>query len=395
MPSPHNVRVVVQLPYNRPEQPLPDPVRIEWNDEKAEILWKVIERSRAIDSGGTDWKGLAAHLQVPLPYLLYRVHARYEEDLRGLRDIQGALSPSATQPTEEFPLTQSPVTGKPLNRLAGSSCLSSSGRTHTSNLRARLNSLGAKARKPSSSSTLTLQTPKKPPSLLKSASTGSDYENEDTDSDEEQMLREEEAERNAEEQEALDHKLQDLQRMITKESLGLVSMGRRKSKGKAVERGRLGMSNSLASPPQSMQSSFRRDTLSNHSRSTSQSVSSASSPQGSVPEIPSPPTDSMPHSPIGRHMSMSPPKSSSPPALSPRSAVGQSHRRYGHLQGSNHGSEASASSFSDLSDASLSASALESALLSNIHRNGSQTNLFTRSSAFARSRFGSARNSGH
>ncbi|KAG6334100.1 hypothetical protein ID866_4992 [Astraeus odoratus] len=93
MPVPPRVRVVVQLPYDRPEHPLPDPPRIEWNAEKANILWEVIALSRTSDNGGTDWKGLAAHLEVPLPYLLYRAQARYEEDLRGLKDIPGILAP--------------------------------------------------------------------------------------------------------------------------------------------------------------------------------------------------------------------------------------------------------------------------------------------------------------
>ena len=71
-PQTPTVRVVVRLPYARPEQPLdnPPPVsgsnkslecwfnnlsfQIEWNLEKANILWEVIARSRSSDSGGTD-----------------------------------------------------------------------------------------------------------------------------------------------------------------------------------------------------------------------------------------------------------------------------------------------------------------------------------------------------
>ncbi|ESK86975.1 autophagy-related protein 29 [Moniliophthora roreri MCA 2997] len=383
MPSPAlpNVRVVVRLSENRPETPLPDPPKIEWNQEKADILWKVIERSRTKDSGGTDWKGLAAHLEVPLPYLLYRAHARFQEDLRGLQDIS-VSSPSSTQPPtsalEEFPLHNdqlSNIHGK--NRLSGSIRLSSSSaRTSTPlGIRARLNSLGHNShshntprpkKATSSSSTLTLQQPQRPASHFRPRTpTSSEGE---TDSDDEEMLKEEEAERHAEEQEALEKKLKDLQRMMTNEALGLVSSNR--NKRKSVDRGR------MFSP----KSSYRQDGLS--SASASHSVSSASSPQGSIPEIPSPPPDSQPHSPIGRHMS--PGKSSSPPALSPRSALSQSHRRYGHLMGrssseqdSVNGSEAS--SFSDISDASLSGSALESALLSNIRGGGSRFSAFTRS----------------
>lgn len=47
------IRVVVRLPWNRPEHPV-DPPRVHWTSEKADILWKVIERSRSTDNGGTD-----------------------------------------------------------------------------------------------------------------------------------------------------------------------------------------------------------------------------------------------------------------------------------------------------------------------------------------------------
>ncbi|KAJ7645524.1 hypothetical protein DFH06DRAFT_1211615 [Mycena polygramma] len=392
--APPNMRVVVRLPWNRPEHPLADPPRIEWTPEKADILWKVIERSRSTDNGGTDWKGLAAHLEVPLPYLLYRVHARFQEELRGLQDIPGVSSPSTTQqnkPFEEFPFVEKgTVASRAVSRLNGSGSMSPSGRISTPlGVRARLSSLGnnsPRPRKATSSSTLTVQEPKKTHRPLSPTSSGS---SEGTDSEDEEAKKEEEADRNAEEQEALDRKLQELQQMVTNDALGLVSAASRPGapgKGKAKEiisRGRMGAGATSASP---LQGSFRRD-----SYSSPLSVSSASSAQGSIPDIPSPPPDSQPHSPMGRHLSpssrhLSPPhKSSSPPALSPRSALGQSHRRYGPLveravseQGSNHGSEAS--SFSDISDTSLSASALESALLSNIRGNGS------RFSAFARSR---------
>ncbi|KAK7048215.1 Atg29-N domain-containing protein [Favolaschia claudopus] len=382
-----NIRVVVRLPWNRPEQPLADPPQIEWTPEKADMLWKVIERSRSTDNAGTDWKGLAAHLEVPLPYLLYRVHARFQEDIRGLQDIPGVSSPStqtSPKPFEEFPFVEKhTVASRAVSRLNGSGIMSPPGRLSTPlGVRARLSSLGNNSPRPkkaTSSSTLTVQGPKKPNRPLSPTSSESSG---DTDSEDE-----EEAERKAEEQEALDRKLKELQQMVTNDALGLVSSPSRldsSGKGKAketVSRGRVGSVATPASSP--LQGSFRRD-----SYSSPLSVSSASSPQGSIPDIPSPPPDSQPHSPM-RHLSpnsrhLSPNKSSSPPALSPRSALGQSHRRYGPLveravseQGSNQGSEAS--SFSDLSDASLSASALQSALLSNIKENGSRFSAFGRS----------------
>ncbi|KAF7432770.1 hypothetical protein PC9H_004713 [Pleurotus ostreatus] len=345
MPAP-SVRVVVRIPTPRPDQPIPDPPRIEWTPEKADILWKVIELSRSSDNGGTDWKGLAAHLEVPLPYLLYRVHTRFEEDLRGLKDIGEVLSPSSTQPPgheEMFPSTERPsIATRMTSRMSGSGRRTSTRLTTPLAVRARLHSLGhaSQPKKATSSSTLTLQAPRKGqrPSSTSDSS-------EETDSDEEAAQKEDETLRGIEEEEALARKLQDLQTMINNDALGLVSSPRPKqNKGKETGRGRLGLT-----PSSSVNSSLRGDTLS--SRSTSQSLSSTNSPQGSIPDIPSPPPDSQLNSPLSRHMSA--PKSSSPPAVSPRSAIGQSHRHYGLIdravseQGSSVGSEAS--SFSDIS----------------------------------------------
>lgn len=357
------VRVVVRLPFQRPENPPNDPPTIEWTQEKADMLWKVIERSRSSDSGGADWKGLAAHLEVPLPYLLYRVNARFQEEIRGLKDIQGTLGPVTSQAAIVKATEESPIGER-------SAVTSSSKVIAPLGVRARLNSLGGtpQARKALSSSTLTLRTPIKQHVSIRPTTPSSDG---GSDSEDDNALKEEEAERTAEEQEALDRKLEELQRMMTNDALGLVARPR----GKSNDKGRGALS------PRSVGSSYRPDTLS--SRSTSQSVSSAGSPHGSIPDIPSPPTgESQSHSPISRHRS--PTKSSSPATYSSQSAVGHSHpRRYGPLvdRSSDYSShdDSGASSFSDLSDASLSASALESALLSNIRGNGSRLSQGTRS----------------
>ncbi|KAK2465969.1 hypothetical protein APHAL10511_001610 [Amanita phalloides] len=323
MPAP-SIRVLVRIPSNRPPNAPQDPPQILWTSEKADILWKVIERSRSIDGGGADWKGLAAHLEVPLPYLLYRVNARFQEEIRGLKDISGALCPaSASAPSLAGRL-----------RLAESSALPS-----PIGVRARLNSLGSHSqrhKKAASSSTITVQAPKRPASPTSS---------EGTDSEDEQALKEEEADRKAEEQDALDRKLQELQQMMTNDALGLVSSRERKGS----ERGRRWLP---SSSPHALATGDRHQDggLSSRSNSTSLSVSSAGSPQGSIPEIPSP--------------------SSHSPSVSSGAATGR--RQHGPISLSDQGSN---SSFSDLSD-SLSASALESALLSNIKGSRSQ---FTRS----------------
>jgi len=270
---------------------------------------------------------LASHLQVPLPYLLYRVNARFQEEIRGLKDIQGALSPTLAK-NDDLPMGD-----KLPGRMAGGSGLSSSRLGLPLGVRARLSSLGnnsSRPRKATSSSTLTYQAPKRVIASLRPASPSSSPD--DTDSDDEQAMKEEDADRTAEEEDALSRKLLELQKMMTNEALGLVGGARPKnSKNKTLA-------------PLSPRSSSRMDALS--SRSASQSVSSASSPQGSIGEIPSPESQS----PIGKALSS---KSPSPAAVSSRSALAHSHRRYGPLvdrtadYGSSIGS--GTSSFSDLS----------------------------------------------
>ena len=272
-------------------------------------------------------------------------------------------------------------TDRSASRLTNSPHLTGPGRPLTPlGVRARLSSLNSNSsrqpRKATSSSTLTSQGQKK--SFAPLSPTASSPE--DTDSEDEALRKEEDADRAAEEQELLDRKLQQLQMMMTNEALGLVSSLRPREKGKALEHGK-------AEPEvrRSMAGSERHDTLSN--RSNSQSVSSASSLQGSIPDIPSPP-EMQSRPPLSRRMSFG--KSTSPPTVSQGTALGQRYRPLAdrsRSESSSHGSEAS--SFSDLSgkfsvpalrcslticglDASLSASALESALLSNIRGNGSR-----------------------
>jgi hypothetical protein len=257
-----------------------------------------------------------------------------------LKDIQGTLGPTTSQAamkvTEESPIGE---------RSAGRGSLTSSSKVIAPlGVRARLNSLNSlgnspQSKKALSSSTLTLRTPIKQhfPRRPKTPSSEGG-----SDSEDDNALKEEEAERTAEEQEALNRKLEELQRMMTNDALGLVARPRAKSK----DGGRGALS------PRSVGSSYRPDTLS--SRSASQSVSSPGSPHGSIPDIPSPSTgESQSHSPISRHLS--PTKSSSLPTLSSQSAVGHSHpRRFGPLvdRSSDYGSshdDSEASSFSDLS----------------------------------------------
>lgn len=313
-------------------------IQVEWNQDKEKVLWEVIARSRATDNGGTDWPGLAAHLRVPLPYLLYRAQTRYEEDLRGLQGIKVALSPTNPDPSAASPspdhLTARPT---PVSRLSGQ--ISSTRLTTPLGLRARLNSLTPApldvSPMVSSSSILTLQD--RPPGRLlrrpilrsHSSSAGSD-----DDSDAE-LDASEQAERQLEEQEVLDQKLRNLQTMITGDKLGLVRSPRPRQR---TER-------SSKDPQRALSNYTSLD-------SSSPSTSSVGSAQGSIPSIPSPPPEPQQvQQPTRRPTVVA--KSSSPPAISPRHAHPQG---FGRLVGmvqrnserdSNNGS--SASSFSDLS----------------------------------------------
>ncbi|KAH8096665.1 hypothetical protein BXZ70DRAFT_329214 [Cristinia sonorae] len=409
-----SIRVVVRLPYNRPEEEGGDPPRVEWNPEKEQILWEVISKSRAVEGAGTDWKGLAAHLEVPLPYLLFRAQTRYEEDLRGLQGIRGALSPTIASPTSQIPLSpgngyampgfvsggskpanatgeyfpklSSPISAGPRREFprlgVSNGTMSSSVTTRPLNVRARLSSLShsSRTRRTSTisiqskqglgSSVLTLQGPKRSrehiqrlsPTTSSRASPAAESSN-DASSEEEEDKAEEEL-RRAEQQEALDLKLKNLQKIMTRETLGLVASPISPSrsqinsiKGKEVDRGRtrpLSASSASINFPAHMprRGSSTSQTPSHHS------LSSASSPQGSIPSIPSPPPErrGQPQSPMARRLSEQF-KSTSPPAVSTRPAWAQT-TRHGTVsrtrmgggpseRGSEMGSEAS--SFSDLS----------------------------------------------
>jgi hypothetical protein len=334
-------------------------LQIEWTSEKADILWKVIEiqRTRAVDSAGADcefsvkfsivcsfnWtgKGLAAHLVVPLPYLLYRVNARFQEEIRGLKDIQGALSPAS--PQHQFPSTSD-------TKLFNETKVSTPKLAIVPPLdvRARLNSLSnistSRHKKISTSSSITtlqaVTTRKVFESLKKPVSPTSSGD--EADSSDEEAIKEEEAERAAEEEEALARKLAQLQRMMTNEKLGLVSGGA--ARQRVGNRGRPAPLSTIPS------GNYRQDALSSASASRSQSISSASSPRGSI-LIPSPPPERNGNTAgqTPRNRSSNP---SSPPRASGRNSLGQQlYTRHRPLvdPGDLSSQVSEASSFSDLS----------------------------------------------
>jgi hypothetical protein len=198
-------------------------------------------------------------------------------------------------------------------------------------VRARLNSLTSnspsRANRPTSSSVLTLRGHRRDPSTFQPASPLSS----ESESDGEYERREE-VERELEEQEALDKKLQNLQTLLTGDNIGLVSSISEHRKGKEPQtQGRF-------APSPSSQVARKDASVS----SRSQSISSASSPRGSIPSMPSPTPESS-QSLTSRHTS--PTKSAGPPT-----AIGQGQTRTQPLlRYGPSATDSSASSFSDLS----------------------------------------------
>ncbi|VDC02490.1 unnamed protein product [Peniophora sp. CBMAI 1063] len=371
-------RVIVRLPTARPEHPLADPEPVIWNAEKEKYLW---EQTRSSEGAAPDWKALARALDVPLPYLLYRAQARYEQDLRGLQDVRGALSPPTPQ--------AQPRAGSYLDATGsgiGNGSVSKNAVPARLGVRARLSSLGnaSAARsalnraaageastgriKDAASSVLTLRhdgassaPARRPISPVSSHSgSGSDF-----DADEEDA--EAEKERAAEAQEVLARKLARLQKEMTRDALGLVrgttGGSSIRSKGKSKDRDSLGAS--LPHPARLADVAGSR---------SSQSLSGASSPQGSIPSIPSPPPGTQSPAPRSPTRRQAPVQALRYGGLMRQAAAGAAGRSE---RGSMYGSEAS--SFSDLSESlEMEGSALESALASNIRGGGSRFSGFSR-----------------
>jgi hypothetical protein len=201
-------------------------------------------------------------------------------------------------------------------------------------VRARLNSLSSnspsRANRPTSSSVLTLRSHRRDPSTFQPASPLSS----ESESDGEYERREE-TERRLEEQEVLDKKLKNLQTLLTGDNVGLVSSISERRKGKEPQ------TQARFAPSPSSQIVRKDASVS----SRSQSISSASSPRGSIPSIPSPTPESS-QSLTSKHTS--PTKSTGlATAATPGQTRTQPLLRYGPSVNAATGS--STSSFSDLS----------------------------------------------
>jgi len=192
------------------------------------------------------------------------------------------------------------------------------------------------------------------PPIMKPPPSPPESGSEDDDSEEE---KDEEDEKRREEQETVAKKLMNLEKIISPEMLGFA----RPTPKHAARRG-------------AQMDTGRR--LDNTSDSTSSSI------RGSIPSIPSPPSGSQTSSKVASSPALkSKPGSTSPVSLNGTGAPTRSppERALASQQGSNQGSTASSFSDVDMSDASVTASALEDAIMSNIRGGGSRLSMFARS----------------
>ncbi|KAG8759232.1 hypothetical protein FRC14_006395 [Serendipita sp. 396] len=376
---PPPVHVIVKLPYNRPEGAVDPPV-VLWTAEKEAMLWDIISRYRGSESAGIDWPGLSNHLKVPLPFLMYRAQVRYEEDLRGLQGNVGAsVISTPTRPVSIARATDK-VMGSPVLRTIPlglrSTQMSPPSRQSTpiaiprsrlpnphrsphgpqgspvpqrpSLLSASTVTLNAKTSSgiPTSGSPLTLRRPPSPFTAQSSSSDSSENENE------------EELEKQ-ENQEEVGKRLKELERLVSSQLLGFA----RPKSDPAKARQRLTLS-------------IIKDT-----RPPEPSGDRLSTTSSSIPSIPSPPPEQLPGTPkSARAATMGTRATRSPPQSPPHQIVRNKMLGKPPTRDRNSNQGSSASSFSDISDASISTSALEDALTSNF-KQGSTSRLvsFTRS----------------
>ncbi|KAG8884051.1 hypothetical protein FRB97_005273 [Tulasnella sp. 331] len=439
-------------------------------------------------------QGLANHLGTPLPYLLFRAQARYEEDLRGLRDMTGMLAlnlgaPAPVDATLPVRTTTGPQAGSTslMQRVLGSQAATPrvlSTRPSVPPTPQRLSTPsfvpsprtspphGTHARiptresNPGSESTMTLiQKPIGPvaapasstrPTTSVASARRSSQDTESHSSSSSSSDGEDEEAQRQEEEEATRKRLQELERMMSSDMLGFARqqprpitrtpalsgqsmiMTRPKSEIQAQQPSRpesnVGpVSANAASPPRGRPfppSATRGTTWQPHnyiptaaaqvptypspsaagnldqrSQSVASSIASRSkSGHGSIPSIPSPGESQSPSvrsstsanqsaSPSATDNSRSPSMISPPPradaiqasdrhvkrlsldgAVRGRGGLSRGTSAHGHHQPGPRTASAqgsTTSSFSDISDMSMSASALEDALMSNINRGAS------------------------
>ncbi|KAI5844684.1 hypothetical protein BZA05DRAFT_476714 [Tricharina praecox] len=119
-PAEPQYTVYIRLPF--PRNGFVDPPRVEWDATKERYLWKVISRGNR--NADVDWDALAQHLQVSHAFLLQQAAWLYERELSQIQarmrrmptGAGGALNASSPAPTPSspaapmFPSAATPVT---------------------------------------------------------------------------------------------------------------------------------------------------------------------------------------------------------------------------------------------------------------------------------------------
>ncbi|CAE7230930.1 unnamed protein product [Rhizoctonia solani] len=367
-----------------------------WSPEKEKVLWDELARPRA-SLNAINWAGLSAQLDVPVPYLIYRAQVKYEQDLKGLQGIRQAQT--VTSPSDDRSFGSPQRTRNPLSSptMAASPALvrrmSSSG------------AIGSRWSRGSNASTHTIVQPPGPrmarlnPVLtpLRTA-TGSRPSSSSSGRSTPTSTDSEEEKRDAQKEEAdqLAEKLKELQKRMGSGYFGFAKPD--KSPAPSIIASQTRSQSQSASQTRSQTTSqVRSQTARSQTATMSASrimqrslttptgaamvadseTSASMSQRGSVPDIPSPASDSRARLPVrvtrratsvGTHRS--------PSAVSEAQERGPVGRTRAHDAGS--GQVSSASSFSDISD--MSASALEDALMSNNFKStaASRMSMFSR-----------------
>ncbi|KAF9520706.1 hypothetical protein BS47DRAFT_398779 [Hydnum rufescens UP504] len=382
--------VIVRLPFDRPQEGgTSDPAPIDWTPEKERLLWQQLSSSRTVEDADVDWQALATRLDTPLPYLLYKTQARYEQDLRKIHEIKPIVSTTALPPSSNDPRPRLPS----LSRRTSSRAESSTSVPHSSSPRMvekpLLSNLSASRLH---TPLVALRFPQVPRGssdrIMEAMEATSSSSSESAQSDED------EAERAKLEQESIVKRLKELERLMSTETPGFARPANRPAVRNAGRGGHRQLhSYTIPSPADQMSDvpeSAREEEPDSPPTTDASSRRTSRFARGVIPSIPSSSSQSPARSPNGAPLLPNARHKAMPARLENALRGGQSE--------SSQGSQAS--SFSDISgkcdflqkfmrpavehvvasDASISASALEEALQS---RAGGTSRL----SMFARSHF--------
>lgn len=104
-----------------------NPPVIHWTPDKEQLFWEVITKVRDTEGASIEWSALADHLEVPLPYLLYRAGKRFEEGLQAVQHFKATAGSPDPQSAEGSKKERRPSNAM-LRRLSGQNSTAGAGR---------------------------------------------------------------------------------------------------------------------------------------------------------------------------------------------------------------------------------------------------------------------------